>query len=748
MAPPKFNPSAPYDPVQFDPKGDYSSTDASPAPAGPDFTNPHSEGLYAMKGPSGTAQVPYSKVTQAIQGGYAMAPDVLKRYTADLRAAGPKHLGPLDSLAQKAQDALPYISPDQSRTDPRFQQYDTFKNHPELARTVTNAGTGMVKLLAQMPAEFVDWFNLKKQPLTPGQSAQQMQERAAGGTKFDPNTPITQADINDYLAEKTGQVGAGLIAGETIGLATRGLIETATKAREGVRTGTQSLMGAGGRAVSGEVASASEAAKTADEAHQAKTQDALHETAGKELKSQQDAKTAQETAERASKEQTAKQIADRDKAIQDRSAAEDKLTAEKLKQGKIGPTQAKLQNAWSKLRAQVETAREKALKVGNEKYNGVNEKLNPLSADMEAVHDAYQESSSSVSDVQAEPPLLKRLGTSIERGDALTYKDEQALYSELGKELSKGTLQGPVYHAYDVLHDRIGADMQRIADSQGAGAQLLDARNYWRRMKQTFGKPLAITDAASKALKGDVATQDAFQNQMRMLGSFDPEIPKQATYVQSVGKGVESLPNSTSERVLAEKAKLPPIPSRGKPVTVEPAPVAAPERAPLPDRPEPTSVDTKALREKLVDRWASGESSLNKWQVRALLAGGLSAVIDSVGLLGGHSPGIGSMALEAGGTAAYTFGPAMVAKLLEKPGFREWITRPPAGELETLSKLPNADRIKITDGLQKVVKQAQSQGIKVDPKLAALVGAGASLSGPKTQALQKKADDARQTAAQ
>ena len=61
---------------------------APPAPAGPDFSNPHNEGLYAMKGPSGTAQVPYSKVTQAIQGGYAMPPDVLKRYTADLRAAG------------------------------------------------------------------------------------------------------------------------------------------------------------------------------------------------------------------------------------------------------------------------------------------------------------------------------------------------------------------------------------------------------------------------------------------------------------------------------------------------------------------------------------------------------------------------------------------------------------------------------------------------------------------------------------
>ena len=41
-------------------------------------------------------------------------------------------------------------------------------------------------------------------------------------------------------------------------------------------------------------------------------------------------------------------------------------------QGKIAPTQQKLDTATRELQARIETARNKALKVGNEKYNTVN----------------------------------------------------------------------------------------------------------------------------------------------------------------------------------------------------------------------------------------------------------------------------------------------------------------------------------------------------------------------------------------
>ena len=559
-------------------------------------------------------------------------------------------------------------------------------------------------------------------------------------------------ELAGKAAPLAGQAVAGELLGEVTGPVTRGLKDTVSKTREGVRQSAQSLTGAGSRAVKAEVTKAGESQAAADTAHQDAVQNALHETQGRELKYKQDTEAAKAKAEETNKANVKKAIADREKAIADRKAAEEKLTAEKLKQGKIKPAQAKLENAWSDLQAGVETAREKALEVGNEKYSGVNAALNPIEADFGNVSAGLEEATEKIKGSQirgseAKPRILEDIQDRIQKGDTFTYEDMQGYYSELNRELSKGTLPGDVYAAYDTLHEAIGNEMQRIANSKGQGAALLDARNYWRRMKQTFGKPLSLSDVATKATSEaapDVARAAEMKNRIRLLGSFDSRLPGLFEHIENLQKGVESLPEPVSARQLVQSTKVPSLPPRKPTMTrVEPEPVKAPERVPIPDRPEQGAVNTRELHEKLVDKWASGESSLNKWQVRALLSGGLSALIDGLGLLGGHAPGIGSMALETAGTAAYTFGPATIAKLFENAKFREWITRPPAGELETLQKLPNADRIRIEDGLNRAVQQARSKGINVDPALAAIVGASIP-QGPKAQQLQRLADEQRQ----
>ena len=66
--------------------------------------------------------------------------------------------------------------------------------------------------------------------------------------------------------------------------------------------------------------------------------------------------------------------------------------------------QRNLEEASSGMRSRIETARENALKLGNEKYSTVNEALSPLPADMEAVHRLYGEASDSP--VKPRPSLL------------------------------------------------------------------------------------------------------------------------------------------------------------------------------------------------------------------------------------------------------------------------------------------------------------------------------------------------------
>ena len=71
---------------------------------------------------------------------------------------------------------------------------------------------------------------------------------------------------------------------------------------------------------------------------------------------------------------------------------------------------------------------------------------------------------------------------------------------------------------------------------------------------------------------------------------------------------------------------------------------------------------------------------------------------------------------------------------------RNGTIRCPAGEIDALAKLPYADRIKLTDGLKQVAQAAQRKGIKVDPALAAMIGATA-VRGPKAQKIQQTRDE-------
>jgi hypothetical protein len=479
-----------------------------------------------------------------------------------------------------------------------------------------------------------------------------VQKAEQGGTE------LASPEAAGAAAEGITTYAAPEIAGRFVGPMTRSLKET-------VRKGSQTAVGAGESAVKSSVT------KTAADA-------------GKEakatIKSNREA-----TAEHAGKTADVKQENAEAKRAQD----------------KIAPTQEKLKTAGRELQAQIETARNKALKVGNEKYNTVNEALSNFPADGEKMVGAVEAASEKISGSNTKPAILKDMSDRVFKDESFDYSDLQGYYSELGKELSKGTLPGDVYHALDTLHESIGDEMQRIADSQGKGAQLTDARNYWRRMKQTFGRPYNPTDAANVTLEkatGNAAEEEQ-ANRVRLLGSFDPSIPQTVEHISNLRQGVEAL---GKPKPLREVVK----PNPPKPEAKQ---IHAPE------------VNTREIREQLVDRWAKGESSLNKFQITRLTSGGIGALIG--GVLHGE------LGAGAGATIGAAFGPAMIAKLAESPAVREWLTRPPAGELADLSKVPYADRIKITDGLKQVADKA---GIKIAPLLARMMQAGALARYPHT----------------
>src|SRR5277367_1876250 len=98
-------------------------------------------------------------------------------------APTPPEPGPLQSLANWGAQTFPQISSAEARS-PQWQQYDTFRNHPELARNITNLGSSYLRSLTAFPETAKEWVT---QSLTPQGSIRAIAERGnAPGTTLKP----------------------------------------------------------------------------------------------------------------------------------------------------------------------------------------------------------------------------------------------------------------------------------------------------------------------------------------------------------------------------------------------------------------------------------------------------------------------------------------------------------------------------------------------------------------------------------
>ena len=364
-----------------------------------------------------------------------------------------------------------------------------------------------------------------------------------------------------------------------------------------------------------------------------------------------------------------------------------------------------------------EKARHDALAIGNEKYSGVNKALNSIDSDMEKMTNGLDAAMEKIKGSDTEPPIIKDFAKKVQQGEVLSYEDLQGYYSELNRELNKGTLLGDVYAAYDTLRDVIGDDMQRIADSQGMGAELKDARNYWRRMKQTFGQSSdAINNRAGKAVASanpDYADDQAADFRNRLLASFDPEIPK---LLDSASKARERLGKMPSEEAARKMKADNPIPRQP-----EAPQVAPPATKPVPKARTPLEFKPKTLGPEDVRaaKDAGMQSRADYIGNKAGVAAGTYLIYRLLGALTHHEFADIPSAIE-GGVLGYA-GLKTVSKLFENPSIREFATKATA---QDLAQIPPEMRSQLAP----FAEEAKKQGIKVSPALISLTAsAGAGL---------------------
>jgi hypothetical protein len=438
--------------------------------------------------------------------------------------------------------------------------------------------------------------------------------------------------------------------------------------------------------------------------------------------------STQEITAKQSKEKLAAKVKSVEQARAYNKAVEETKAANKSAirdQEKIAPTREKLAKSVQEMQSQIETARNNALKEGNKKYSTVNEALNHFQADSGEMLDAVHDSLSKITGTYSEPTILKSISGRLERGDTLNYEDLQGYYTELGRELSKGTLPGDLYHAYDTMQEAIGEDMQRIANENGKGAQLTDARNYWRRMKQAFGKPYNPTDAGNVVLEktaGGAMRQAEQANRLRLLGSFDKTIPQTAEHIANLQKGIESLP------------KEQPLRSILKPLPEKPSPVALPKFEGTPEELAKQSTPLpKGAGKTVIDRADIEEAKRGRLQKDTDLVrtkGAFGATVLSLyalrSLLHGELGPLGSVPLDVGGALAVTHS---IASLMERPSVVDFFSK--ATEKDIASIPPE-----LRGDLPKLVKAAHQRGVRVSPALVAIAASSQANQKPVAAALK------------
>jgi hypothetical protein len=370
----------------------------------------------------------------------------------------------------------------------------------------------------------------------------------------------------------------------------------------------------------------------------------------------------------------------------------------------------------------IEKARHDALEEGNTKYNTVNEQLNPLASNQGFLQSATLDASEKIKGSNTSVPILKDMERLIKTGDVVNYETLQGYYSELGREIVKGTLPGDVYHALDTLHESIGNEMQRIADSQGLGTELKSAREYWRRMKQTFGDTSdAISDRAGRELKDnnpDYIGEQISEYRQRLLGSFDPQIPNLLKTAAKALERLGKLPTEESARKMIAKIPRPPEATVVPPPGTKPVPAP---RAPLLAEKKTISAEdlTQANRESLAER-------------EKLARTGHSPLLTSISVfdairngMEGNWAGVGR---DVAARGLYEVGKQGFAAVLRNPSVIEFLSKPTA---EQIAKIPPDLR---GPNLKALLDEAKGKGIKVDPRLYVVAAASASQLAPRKNA--------------
>jgi hypothetical protein len=301
-------------------------------------------------------------------------------------------------------------------------------------------------------------------------------------------------------------------------------------------------------------------------------------------------------------------------------------------------------------------------------------------------------------------------------GDTISFRDLKGYSSEISRRLAdgKGEIPSDVYRALQDLKGKLDAAKAEIAERNGAGAELTDAEDFFRKWKDAYGK----TTAAGQTFRRVGVLDPEFYSEPFTKGKASgvgldklSSIPTQfADTVSAIVDRVKRLKSDFEESQALKIPKAKPEPTAPTPKTPGPRAMATLEPNPEPVVAEttprkivegpkpPTAAEIVADKRQRVEARGRSLMTISNYD-----AANIAAV--PAGVLLGH-PLLGLAPLAAKYGLSY---------ILTRPGIIDWIAKPTVADIAAIDKMPPAAQGALRTQLQGILDQESAAGRAVQP---------------------------------
>jgi hypothetical protein len=245
-----------------------------------------------------------------------------------------------------------------------------------------------------------------------------------------------------------------------------------------------------------------------------------------------------------------------------------------------------------------------------------------------------------------------------------------------------------------------------VETGPSTATQWKQARDFWKQYKEDFHEATGPSGSGSPVAQ---ALNAVDPNEIR-----SPFLRKQT----AVGnRGLQTLRKygtfggdtaaALAQRVLAEHEAMSALPEKlsPKPMKVSPEVHKLPASKALPPKAETPIVDIQQVAKKAIADRAKNWGSFNARDIGII---GSSILLEPIVKM--LSPGQGASNLLPAAAMGYEATKYFSARALNSPKVIEWLSKAPAAEVDVLSRIPGADKVKIMDGITQVAKDASKGG--------------------------------------